>query len=293
MKYTVKDLQRDFPDEEACLLWLIEWLYPEGITCKKCEKITKHHKLNNRKVYSCDNCGTHVSPCAGTIFHKSRTPLMDWFLAIWLMSSNKAGTSAKQIERELGVTYKTAWRMMHQIRTMMDEPDVTLQGETEIDESYYHANVFKRSSATKMYGPTGARSGQIIFGVLERGTGKVFVKHVPTTGVRVLMPLIEKHIAKGSTIYSDEFGSYRSLHQREYRHLTTNHTKHEHVNKVNPNNYTQTIENFWSTWKPRMKGTFRHVSPKYIEAYVWEYAWRYSHRNDVSMFWSLMGRVGR
>jgi len=291
MKYTVKDLRADFPDEDACLAWLVEYLYPDGITCKNCQKVTKHYRVKSRKSYSCDICGHHVHPTAGTIFHKSRTPLTDWFYAIWLMSSNKAGTSAKQIERELGVTYKTAWRMMHQIRKMMATPDAELKGEVEIDETYVHANVFKRSSAIRMYGPTGARSGQIIFGAVERGGGQVFVKHVPTTGVRVLMPLIEDHIAQRSIIYSDEHGSYRTLHRRGFRHFTTNHSKHEHVHKENPNNYTQTIENFWSTWKPRMRGTFKHVSPKYIEAYAWEFAWRYSNRGKPSMFWSLMSKI--
>lgn len=291
MKYTVKDLRTDFPDDESCLEWLVNYLYPDGITCKVCEKITKHHKLKGRRVYSCGWCGTQVSPTAGTIFHKSKVPLTDWFYAIWIMSSNKAGTPATQIQRELGLSYPTVFRMMHKIREMMAAPDEVLSGEVEMDETYVHANVFKRSSAIRMYGPTGARSGQIIFGMVERGGGKVFVKHVPTAGARVLQPLIHEHVAKGAVIYTDEHGSYRTLHQQGYRHFTTNHSKHEHVHPVNDQNYTQTIENFWSTWKPRLKGTFKHVTPKYLENYAWEFAWRYGHRGDVCMFWSLMGRV--
>ncbi len=292
MRYTIKDLHTDFPDDDACLKWLVEYLYPDGITCKKCETVTKHYKVTGRKAYACTQCGHHVHPTAGTIFHGSSTPLTLWFYAIYLMAANKAGTSAKQIERELGVTYKTAWRMMHQIRKMMDENEGTLSGEVEVDETYVHANVFKRSTAIRMYGPTGARSGQIIFGMVERG-GRVIVKHVPTAGVRVLMPLIQRHIAPGAIIYSDEHGSYRSLHRRGYRHLTTVHSRHEHIHPVNERNHTQNIENFWSTWKPRVKGTFKHVSPKYIQVYVNEFAFRYNHRNSVSMFWSLMGRVDK
>lgn len=292
MKYTIKDLMSDFPDDDACLEWLVEYLYPEGIVCATCKRPTKHYRVTGRPAYACSLCGHHVHPMVGTIFEKSRTPLTSWFYAIYLMSSNKAGTSAKQIERELGVTYKTAWRMMHQIRSMMAEPEKELSGEVEIDETYVHANVFKRSSAIRMYGPTGARSGQIIFGGVERNTGKVYIKHVKTTGVRVLMPEIEGHIAQGSIIYSDEHRSYMTLHKRGYRHFTTNHSKHERVHPNNADNYTQTIENFWSTWKPRMRGTFRHVGPGYIEAYAWEFAWRYSNRDKPSMFWALMARVG-
>ncbi len=229
---------------------------------------------------------------AGTIFEGSRTPLTSWFYAIYLMSTNKAGTSATQIQRELGVTYKTAWRMMHQIRSMMAEPQQELKGSVEIDESYVHANVYKRSSAMSRYGPTGARKGTIMFGAVERGSGKVYVKQVKYTGATELQPLIRDHVQSGSIIYSDEHGAYRTLHKRGYRHFTTNHSKHEHVHPDNPTNYTQTIENFWSTWKPRMKGTFRYIGPKYMEAYAWEYAWRYSNRNKPSMFWSLMARIG-
>lgn len=291
MRYTVKDLRADFPNDDACLQWLVEYLYPDGITCKRCQKVTKHHKLKGRKTYSCDWCGTQVSPMAGTIFHRSHVPLTDWFYAIYLMSSNKAGTSAAQLERQLGVNYKTAWRMMHQIRQMMAMPDVVLKGEVEIDEAYIHPNVYKRSTAMKCYGPTGARSGQIIFGAVERESGKVFVKHVQYTGATELQGEIKEHVAKGSIIYSDEHRSYMTLHKRGYRHFTTNHSKHEYIHKENPKNYTQTIENFWSTLKPRLRGTYKHVSPKYLEMYVWEFAWRYSNRKKVSMFWSLMGRL--
>jgi transposase len=288
MKYTVKDLRVDFPDDQACLTWLVEYLYPDGITCKKCEKVTKHHKLKNRRVYSCDRCGTQMSPTARTIFHKSSTPLTDWFYAIWMMSSNKAGTSAKQIERELGVSYPTAFRMMHKIRTMMEAPDGLLSGEVEIDESYLHANVFKRSSAKRRYGRTGQRAGQILFGILQRN-GAVKVWHVKAAGARILQPLIRNNVQYGSLIHTDGFRAYARLPQMGYEHRTTDHGAFEFYT---PDSATQNIENFWSTWKPRMKGTYRRgIGPKYLQKYLNEYAWRYSHRKSVSMFWSLMGKI--
>lgn len=288
MKYTVKDLRVDFPDDQACLTWLVEYLYPNGITCKTCQKVTKHHKLKKRRVYSCDNCGTQMSPTAGTILHKSTIPLTDWFHAIWLMSSNKAGTSAKQIEREIGVSYPTAFRMMHKIRTMMEAPDGLLSEEVEIDESYYHANTFKRSSARRRYGRTGKRAGQILFGILQRG-GAVKVWHVKTAGARVVQPLIRQNVKYGTLIHTDGYRAYKRLPQMGYEHRTTDHGAFEFYT---PDSMTQNIENFWSTWKPRMKGTYRRgIGPKYLQNYLDEYAWRYSHRNDVSMFWSLMGRI--
>lgn len=289
MKYTVKDLRVDFPDEEACLKWLVEYLYPEGIICKKCEKVTKHHKIKNRRVYSCDRCGTHMSPTAGTIFHKSSTPLTDWFYAIWIMSSNKAGTSAKQIERELGVSYPTAFRMMHKIREMMTAPDDLLSEEVEIDETFIHANTFKRSSARRRYGYDARRTGEVVLGMVQRG-GIVKVWHVKSAGARVIQPLIRQNVKYGTLVHTDGYQGYRRLPQMGYEHRWTDHGKLEFYT---PDSATQNIENVWSHFKRGIKGVYRHIGERYIQNYANEYAWRYSNRNKVSMFWSLMGEVAR
>jgi len=142
LPYTLKDFQRQYPDDATCLEWLRNYLYPDGIYCIKCEATTKHHRVKSRPSYSCDHCGHHVHPTAGTIFHKSPTPLSTWFYAIYLMASTRCGISAKQIQRETGVTYKTAWRMFKQIRTMLDERDSGQlggggKGGVEMDETYY------------------------------------------------------------------------------------------------------------------------------------------------------------
>src|SRR5438034_6849456 len=120
--YTIRHFQRDFPTDEACLDWLRDFLYPNGIYCKVCQKVTKHHRVKSRPSYSCDYCGHHEHPMAGTIFQDTRTPLRSWFHAVFLMASTRCGISAKQLQREIGVTYKTAWRMFRQIRSLLNEP---------------------------------------------------------------------------------------------------------------------------------------------------------------------------
>ncbi len=117
-KYTISDLNRQFPDDDAALDWIRRKLYPEKIYCITCHKPTKHHRIKTRKVYGCDFCGHQVSPTAGTIFHKSSTPLRVWLYAVFVMSSTRCGISAKQLQRETGVTYKTAWRMFNKIRSL-------------------------------------------------------------------------------------------------------------------------------------------------------------------------------
>jgi transposase len=126
--FTLQDLRQRFPDDDACLEWLRKKLYPTKIFCQNCQKPTKHHRISGRKVYGCDYCGHQISPTAGTIFHKSDTPLIKWFYAIYLMSQTRTRISAKQLQRELGVTYKTAWRMGKLIRSRLDENGSSLFG---------------------------------------------------------------------------------------------------------------------------------------------------------------------
>ena len=137
LRYTLKHFNQQFPDDSACLEWLKEQRFPGGIGhCDKCGVERKHHRVTGRPAWACDYCGSMVSPMAGTIFEKTTTPLSLWFYAMYLMSATRCGISAKQIQRETGVTYKTAWRMFKQIRTLMGET-VRLEGSSvEMDEMY-------------------------------------------------------------------------------------------------------------------------------------------------------------
>lgn len=282
-RYTIKDLQRDFPNDEACLEWLVNYFFAEGIPCKNCNKVTKHHRVKSRPSYSCDICGHHVHPTANTIFHKSSTPLTLWFYAIFLMTSTRAGISAKQLERELGVTYKTAWRMFHQIRKMMSDDKNPLTGEIEVDETYVGGKGFnKRYEANFNQKPK-----QVVMGMVKRG-GEAKVRHVISSGARSLLPQIKENVEPNSRIYSDQLGAYRTLNKLGYKHLSVNHLE-EYVNN---NIHTQNIENLWSNLKRGITGVYRHVDAKYLQAYSNEYAFRYSHRNSQkAMFWALMERV--
>lgn len=282
MRYTIKDLRTDFPDDAACLQWLVDYLYPEGIFCDKCGKVTPHHAMKTRKSYSCETCGHHVHPTANTIFHKSSTPLTSWFEAIFLMTATRSGVSAKTLERTLGVTYKTAWRMFHQIRKMMGEDDKQLEGEVKVDEMYLHPDTAKRSTAK-------AHNSKVVFGMVERG-GKARAVHVKSAGVRVLTPEIKKSIKSGATIYSDDARVYNKLPVHGYPHASINHSASRYVDG---NIHTQNVENLWSNMKRGIKGVYRHVDDEYLQAYVAEYTFRYSYRQSPAMFWVLMGRVAK
>jgi len=140
--YSLMEFIREFPDDAACLEWLWRNRFSddgEHADCPKCEKVRKFHKVRERPAWDCDSCGYHLHPTAGTIFHKSSTSLHLWFYAMHLMTSTRCGISAKQLERELGVTYKTAWRMANLIRNdlMAQDDDKPLTGSVEADETAY------------------------------------------------------------------------------------------------------------------------------------------------------------
>src|SRR6266567_1614578 len=140
LRYTVADFNAEFPNDDSCLEHIKEQRWPDGVTkCEKCGVEQKHHRVTGRTAYACQACGNHIYPLAGTVFEKSTTSLKTWFYAMYLMGSTRCGISAKQIQRETGVTYKTAWRMFTQIRKLMGE-ELRLGGAgtpgVEMDEMY-------------------------------------------------------------------------------------------------------------------------------------------------------------
>src|SRR6202167_4629045 len=139
LRFTRADFDAKFPDDDACLEFIKEKRWPGSMAwCTRCGKDRKHYRVSGRPAYACDHCGKMISPMAGTIFEKSSTSLRTWFYAMYLMGATRCGISAKQIQRETGVTYKAAWRMFKQIRSLLSEGDLQLEGPTvEVDETFY------------------------------------------------------------------------------------------------------------------------------------------------------------
>lgn len=281
--YTIKNFKQQFPNDDACLEFLFKALYPQGVTCPNCQKVTKHYKRAGVKVYACEFCGHSVSPTAGTIFHKSPTPLRSWFHAMFLMSSTRTGISAKQLQRELGVTYKTAWRMFTQIRKLMAEDVNPLTGKVEVDETY----IGGRRSGMRGRGAAGKT---VVVGMTER-QGSAIAKVVPDVKARTLLPFVAEHIAKSenTTVFTDELGSYNHVAKLGYAHEVVQHAAKQYVSGTA---HVNTIESLWSTIKRGIDGVNHSVSPLHLQSYLDSYVFRYNHRWDErSMFESLLGRV--
>lgn len=291
-RYTIRDFQREFPDDDACLEWLKNFRWPHGIHCLTCEEITTHHRMKGRRSYSCQNCGHHVHPTAGTIFHKSSTPLVLWFHAIYLMAQTRQGISAKQVERELGVTYKTAWRMCRMIRQQLEKGHSPFEGPVEVDETYMGGkakNMHDADRERKITSP-GTKDKTPVVGIVERG-GRIKTVVVPDTRRETLQRIVEEAVATGAIVYTDEHEAYAKLATKGFDHRKVIHSHHIYVLD---DAHTNTIEGFWGNAKPGITGVYRHVSTKYLAEYMGEYAFRYNHRKDLlPMFKSFLDRVGR
>lgn len=288
-RFTISDFNELFFNDDVCLDWLMEQRHPGNVAmCSFCKVERLHHRIASKKAYACDYCGTYVSPMAGTIFEKSKTPLRLWFYAIYLMSSTRCGISAKQIQRECGVTYKTAWRMFKQIRTLMSE-HISLEGSSvEADETFHGAPKKNQHISRRREGTH--KDKQPIFGIVER-KGRVIAGVVPDVKEKTLLPIIATHVLPSSIIYTDSYTSYDNVRWmgKNYEHHRINHSAGVYVQG---HVHTQTIEGFWSLLKRGIEGVYHSVSKKYLQSYCDEYAYRYNHRKDAQpMFTSLLAQV--
>lgn len=279
-KYTIKDFNKQFPTEDACLESLFKARYPQGVFCPNCQKITKYYKRANVKVYACEFCGHSVSPTAGTIFHKSATPLRLWFHAMFLMANTRCGISAKQLERDLGVTYKTAWRMFKQIRSLMNEKLKPMNGDIEVDETYIGG---KRKGKPGR----GAEGKTPVVGLANRDESIIMSQVVPDVKTRTVLPIIWKQVPREitNTIYTDELASYNLVQKLGYTHKRILHCKGQYAKGTI---HVNTIEGFWSLVKRGINGVYHAVSPKYLQSYLNEYGFRYNHRNSRTPMFSLL-----
>jgi transposase len=292
-RYSLMEFMERFPDDEACLehLWRSRYSSDgEHASCPKCdvERVFRKYQIANRNTsWTCTGCGHHVHPTAGTIFHKSSTSLHLWFYAMYLMVSTRCGISAKQLERELGVTYKTAWRMFTLIRNeLMYQDDDVLSGEVEADETYMGG----RRKGQRGRPGAGDRKKTPVFGMVERG-GKVAAMTVENVQAASLLPHTQKRILPKSVVYTDEYSSYKQLHRSGYDHRRIHHAEGVYVSG---DVHTNTIEGFWSLVKRGIGGTHHAVSAKYLQGYLNEYAWRYNRRSDRrAMFELLLARAAK
>jgi transposase-like protein len=273
---TVTEFFKKFPDDDSCLDHLMNIRFGKSGQCQKCGKQTNYSRVRKIPAYQCQWCGNHVHPMVGTPFAKSRTPLQKWFFAMYLFTTSRHGVAAKELQRQLGVTYKCAWRIGHEIRKYMTDTDGdgSYRGHVEVDETFIGG---RKKMSEKM------QNKAVVFGMVERG-GKVQTYVVPDRKKCSLAPHIER-IEKGSTISTDEFRTYRYLGKAGYNHGKVCHEYGEYVKGIH---HTNTIEGFWSRLKNSIRGTHIHVSKKHLSKYLGEFEYRYNMRANPSLMFDRL-----
>ena len=280
---TIAQFFKQFPDDETCLQHIFDVRFGQGYECPKCEKASNWYRIKAERAYSCQWCGHHLHPTVGTPFEKSRTPLQLWFYAIYLFTTTRHGVAAKELERQLGVTYKTAWRMAGLIREHMADVD----GENplggfmkivEVDETYI--------GGVNHGGGPGNKDGKTaIMGMLQRN-GEVITVVIPNRRKSTLQGHIVANVLAHTEIHTDNFMSYAGLDGtgHKYWHKTVNHSVNQWVSPTGTT--TNGIEGFWSQLKRGIFGTHIHVSPQHLWKYAKEAEYRFNRRHRPETMFS-------
>lgn len=280
-KYSIKDLKREFPTDEACLEFIFN-----GLHTKKCSCGGEYHILKKRRQFQCSKCRFQIAPMSGTIFEKSTTSLTSWFHALFVFSNAKSGVSAKELERQLGCTYKTAWRILNLIRGALKQSDEKLKGNVEMDETYVGGRF--RSGKNNEKQKEAMASKSVVIGAVERG-GTLKAEVSKDSKARSLGKFLTKNIERQySNLITDESNRYNNVAEK-YRRYSVNHSKKEYVRGAV---HTNTIEGFWSHFKKSIGGTHKVISRKHLQSYLDGFVFHYNNRhNDKARFSVLLASL--
>ena len=276
--------------EEACIEHFERIRWPQGLRCIRCGGLrvfkfdTKGKTDKVRHLYECVDCRYQFSVLTGTIFHDSHTPLTKWFLAIYMICSAKKGISAKQLQRDLKVTYKTAWYMAHRVRLAMKEDAAFCEkfgGIVEVDETYV-------GGKTKGRPGRGGPNKIPVVGMKERTSGKVRLQAMKDVSQSSLAAFVRRHAKPNTWVYTDEFSGYNWIDSSEFTHDAVKHSETYVLRgPIGQSIHTNGVEGVWSLFKRAIVGQFHKVSEKYLPLYLDEFAYRFNHRHSVN----LMDRV--
>lgn len=263
---SIDDLNNLYPNNESVMQSIFDMRFKEKF-CPKCGSETKFYRVKKRQSFACKDCGYQIYPLAGTIFNRTHISLKSWMFVIFLFSKSKHGISAAEISRMIGVSYKTAFKMGHKIRSLMTQPKGKLKGIVEADEAYLGGEMIfigeKRYWKNKV----------AMIGAVEQG-GRVKSQIIDGSSATTIIPYVNSNIRKGSTLFTDQAAVYRRT-KENYKHRTVNHRRHSYsYNGV----HTNTIEGFWSHLKRALKGTYHGVSPAHLQKYIDECVFRHNNR---------------
>lgn len=286
------DVPKAFATDEMCLAYLEAMRWPKGIRCPLCgakeiSKITRKSESKNvrAQLYQClePSCKQQFSATSGTIFHDSHLPLSKWFTAVALMIDAKKGMSALQLQRHLGVNYRTAWYLAHRIREAMDEPDgLKLTGTVEIDETYIGGK--QRGHKGKL------KNKDVVLGIRQRG-GPLKLVQVRDNKAGTLYETVAAHVDPSADhLMTDDLGSY-NFRLTKFRNVPHSKIRHSAKEYVKGEVHTNTVENAFSLLKRAVIGTYHQLSIKHLQRYLNEFSYRFNRREDADRFEQTVSRM--
>lgn len=280
---TLRQFQARFPTEDSCLEHLMRVRYGAKHTCAKCDREAKYYRVKARRSYECEHCGYQVYPTAGTPFQKTRTSLRDWFYVMFLFTSTRNGVAAKRVQREIGVTYKTAWRMCKLIRAYMGyvDGDDALGGAdgqpVEVDHGFIGGRAASKNKLDNK---------KVVLGMIERG-GNVIARHLPERRLDLIAGTLDASLKRGTHVVSDAEASFASVLRMGDNHTHTTIKRSAGEFKVNGQT-TGHVEGFWNLVKRGINGTYISVSHQHMQTYLNEFEFRYNLRHRPHMMFDLL-----
>ena len=279
---SIIDLVKKFPTEQSCIdhLEAIRW---NGVVISPFDEISKVYKCAGNK-YKCKNTGKYFNVRTGTIFEDTKIGLQKWFMGIYLVNNHKKGISSHQLARDIEVTQKSAWFMLHRIRYAFDHENFkkTMGDVVEADETFVGGKNKNRHADKKVANSQGRsfKDKTPVLGLMQNGHVNCTV--IPNTQAETIKPVIERMVKEGAILVTDDWDAYRALCPK-YNHVIVDHQKGEYVRGAF---HTNSIEGFWSIFKRGVYGIYHQVSRKHLHRYCVEFSYRYNTRtvNDPQRF---------
>ena len=270
------DLMDAFPDEQSCVDHLRALRWRDGEFCPYCGNAGKIYHFSDRKTFKCGECRQRFSIKVGTIFEDTKLPLRKWFMAMWLITSHKKGIASTQLAKDLKITQKTAWFVLHRLRhaARTKSFNAPLDGTVEADTTYVGGKEKNKHAHKRKPGSQGGANKEVVLGIVQRD-GELRAVHV-TDKAKSMRTIVTENVAKGSTVMTDEDRAFTAL-GKDYMHHTVNHSAGEYVRHYTI--HTNGIESVWALLKRQIYGIHHFVSPKHLGRYVDEMTWRFNRRD--------------